>query len=163
MSIPHLNTSFVEGGLYVEANCSAYVGNDGAIQWDLIISDWLRYCWTVHAKGNVTEKDPDLLTGGTNTEDSIISYSNWTGPHIISKVKIKIPKGWKKSQLRCHVDSPFGLRVVRQRDKPKLSKHVPWFWGVGGTVACEPALKSAGTLLSWFRAPPSALRPDGGP
>ncbi|GFO01598.1 hypothetical protein PoB_002810300, partial [Plakobranchus ocellatus] len=32
--------------------------------------------------------------------------------------------------------------------------------GVGGTVACESALRSAGTLLSRVRAPPSAPRPD---
>ncbi|GFN95579.1 hypothetical protein PoB_002208500 [Plakobranchus ocellatus] len=30
-------------------------------------------------------------------------------------------------------------------------------------MACESALRSAGTLLSRVRAPPSALRPDGGP
>ncbi|GFO36360.1 hypothetical protein PoB_006286500 [Plakobranchus ocellatus] len=35
--------------------------------------------------------------------------------------------------------------------------------GVGGTVACESALRSAGTLPSRVRAPPSAPRPDGGP
>ncbi|GFN80391.1 hypothetical protein PoB_000689700 [Plakobranchus ocellatus] len=34
---------------------------------------------------------------------------------------------------------------------------------VGGTVACESALRSAGTLLPRVRAPPSAPRPDGGP
>ncbi|GFO05942.1 hypothetical protein PoB_003244700 [Plakobranchus ocellatus] len=34
--------------------------------------------------------------------------------------------------------------------------------GVGDTVACESALRSAGTLLSRVRAPPSAPRPDGG-
>ncbi|GFO20027.1 hypothetical protein PoB_004653200 [Plakobranchus ocellatus] len=37
------------------------------------------------------------------------------------------------------------------------------FGGVDGTVASESALRSAGTLLSWVRAPPSAPRPDGGP
>ncbi|GFN83944.1 hypothetical protein PoB_001045000 [Plakobranchus ocellatus] len=35
--------------------------------------------------------------------------------------------------------------------------------GVGGTLACESALRSAGTPLSRVRAPPSAPRPDGGP
>ncbi|GFO08010.1 hypothetical protein PoB_003451500 [Plakobranchus ocellatus] len=35
--------------------------------------------------------------------------------------------------------------------------------GVGGTVASESALRSAGTLLSRVRAPPSAPWPDGGP
>ncbi|GFO32115.1 hypothetical protein PoB_005862000 [Plakobranchus ocellatus] len=35
-------------------------------------------------------------------------------------------------------------------------------WGVGGTVASESALRSAGTLLSRVRAPLPALWPDGG-
>ncbi|GFO02084.1 hypothetical protein PoB_002858900 [Plakobranchus ocellatus] len=35
--------------------------------------------------------------------------------------------------------------------------------GVGGTVASESALRSAGTLLSRVRAPPPAPWPDGGP
>ncbi|GFO47862.1 hypothetical protein PoB_007436700 [Plakobranchus ocellatus] len=34
---------------------------------------------------------------------------------------------------------------------------------IGGTVACESALKSAGTFLSRVRAPPSVPWPDGGP
>ncbi|GFO20263.1 hypothetical protein PoB_004676800 [Plakobranchus ocellatus] len=33
-------------------------------------------------------------------------------------------------------------------------------WGVGGTVASESALRSAGTLLSRFRVPPPAPWPD---
>ncbi|GFO37627.1 hypothetical protein PoB_006413200 [Plakobranchus ocellatus] len=40
---------------------------------------------------------------------------------------------------------------------------LPLLRGVGGTVACESALRSAGTLLSRVRAPPSAPRPVGGP
>ncbi|GFO14089.1 hypothetical protein PoB_004059400 [Plakobranchus ocellatus] len=35
--------------------------------------------------------------------------------------------------------------------------------GVGGTLACESALRSLGTLLLRVRAPPLAPRPDGGP
>ncbi|GFN85795.1 hypothetical protein PoB_001230100 [Plakobranchus ocellatus] len=35
--------------------------------------------------------------------------------------------------------------------------------GVGGTVANESTLRSAGTLLSRVRAPPPAPWPDGGP
>ncbi|GFO16951.1 hypothetical protein PoB_004345600 [Plakobranchus ocellatus] len=35
--------------------------------------------------------------------------------------------------------------------------------GVSGTVAFESALRSADTLLSRVRAPPSTLRTDGGP
>ncbi|GFN86238.1 hypothetical protein PoB_001274400 [Plakobranchus ocellatus] len=34
---------------------------------------------------------------------------------------------------------------------------------VGGTMACESALRSAGTHLSRLRTPPWASRPDGGP
>ncbi|GFN99378.1 hypothetical protein PoB_002588400 [Plakobranchus ocellatus] len=34
-------------------------------------------------------------------------------------------------------------------------------WDVGGSEASESTLRSAGTLLSRFRAPPPALRPDG--
>ncbi|GFN84792.1 tumor protein p53-inducible protein 13 [Plakobranchus ocellatus] len=40
---------------------------------------------------------------------------------------------------------------------------LPSFEGVGGTVARESALRSAGTLLSRVRAPPPAPWPDGGP
>ncbi|GFN90778.1 hypothetical protein PoB_001728400 [Plakobranchus ocellatus] len=36
-------------------------------------------------------------------------------------------------------------------------------WGVGGTVASESALRSAGILLSRVRAPPTAPWPVGGP
>ncbi|GFN99483.1 hypothetical protein PoB_002598900 [Plakobranchus ocellatus] len=36
-------------------------------------------------------------------------------------------------------------------------------WDIGSIVASESALKSAGTLLSWVRAPPPACWPDGGP
>ncbi|GFN91076.1 hypothetical protein PoB_001758200 [Plakobranchus ocellatus] len=35
--------------------------------------------------------------------------------------------------------------------------------GIGGTVASESALRSAGTLLSRVQHPPSAPWPDGGP
>ncbi|GFO12680.1 hypothetical protein PoB_003918500 [Plakobranchus ocellatus] len=37
------------------------------------------------------------------------------------------------------------------------------WWGIGGTVVSESALRSAGTLLSRVRAPPPAPWPDGGP
>ncbi|GFN89764.1 hypothetical protein PoB_001627000 [Plakobranchus ocellatus] len=37
------------------------------------------------------------------------------------------------------------------------------FGGLGGTVASESALRSAGTFLSRVRAPPPAPWPDGGP
>ncbi|GFO26673.1 hypothetical protein PoB_005317800 [Plakobranchus ocellatus] len=57
--------------------------------------------------------------------------------------------------------SLFGARTTQ----PMLAyKFLPSFSrGVGGTVASEPALRSAGTLLSRVRAPPPAPWPDGGP
>ncbi|GFO30561.1 hypothetical protein PoB_005706600 [Plakobranchus ocellatus] len=39
----------------------------------------------------------------------------------------------------------------------------PLMGSVGGTVASESALRSAGTILSRVRAPPPAPWPDGGP
>ncbi|GFO46570.1 hypothetical protein PoB_007307500 [Plakobranchus ocellatus] len=50
----------------------------------------------------------------------------------------------------------FGLSII-------LSSSCSSFGGVGGTVASESALRSAGTLLSRVRAPPTAPWPDGGP
>ncbi|GFO28583.1 hypothetical protein PoB_005508800, partial [Plakobranchus ocellatus] len=44
-----------------------------------------------------------------------------------------------------------------------LSLSTHFIGGVGGTVASESALRSAGTLLSRVRAPPTAPWPDGGP
>ncbi|GFO03560.1 hypothetical protein PoB_003006500 [Plakobranchus ocellatus] len=44
-----------------------------------------------------------------------------------------------------------------------LTALLPGWGGVGSTVACEPALRSAGTLLSRVRAPLPAPWPDGGP
>ncbi|GFO18620.1 hypothetical protein PoB_004512500 [Plakobranchus ocellatus] len=43
------------------------------------------------------------------------------------------------------------------------SQVVRHFRGVGGIVASESALRSAGNLLSRVRAPPPAPWPDGGP
>ncbi|GFO39692.1 hypothetical protein PoB_006619700 [Plakobranchus ocellatus] len=42
-------------------------------------------------------------------------------------------------------------------------KHSLAYWGIGGTVASESALRSAGTFLSRVRAQPPAPWPDGGP
>ncbi|GFN85623.1 hypothetical protein PoB_001212900 [Plakobranchus ocellatus] len=43
------------------------------------------------------------------------------------------------------------------------SRHLPLLRGVGGTVASESALRSAGTRLSQVRAPLLASWPNGGP
>ncbi|GFN95791.1 hypothetical protein PoB_002229700 [Plakobranchus ocellatus] len=44
----------------------------------------------------------------------------------------------------------------------QMSHHFPWPRGVGDTVASEPALRSAGILLSRVRAPPLAPWSDRG-
>ncbi|GFN82104.1 hypothetical protein PoB_000861000 [Plakobranchus ocellatus] len=53
----------------------------------------------------------------------------------------------------CHIPE----EMVDQTFRPSISG------GVGSTVACESALRSAGTLLSRVRAPLPAPWPDGGP
>ncbi|GFO15894.1 hypothetical protein PoB_004239900 [Plakobranchus ocellatus] len=57
------------------------------------------------------------------------------------------------------------LQISRRTHKPPCHRcpERACAWGVGGTVAYESALRSAGTLLSRIRAPPSAPPPDGGP
>ncbi|GFO38819.1 hypothetical protein PoB_006532400 [Plakobranchus ocellatus] len=58
------------------------------------------------------------------------------------------------------------VQVLTEADMDNLSNLAQVFYlarGVGGTVACESALRSGRTLLSRVRAPPPAFRPDGGP
>ncbi|GFN95883.1 hypothetical protein PoB_002238900 [Plakobranchus ocellatus] len=72
---------------------------------------------------------------------------------------------------------PFAITLSRKSLKTQRAALILFFFlvadlrgfyhrcsppGVGGTVACESALRSAGTFLSRVRAPPSAPRPDGG-
>ncbi|GFO34634.1 hypothetical protein PoB_006113900 [Plakobranchus ocellatus] len=64
--------------------------------------------------------------------------------------------------------SELGIEPVTSRSEIKRSTDLATAcsyntWCVGGTVACGSALRSAGSLLSRVRAPPSAPRPDGGP
>ncbi|GFN98710.1 hypothetical protein PoB_002521600 [Plakobranchus ocellatus] len=59
------------------------------------------------------------------------------------------------------------VMMMRQGTRKQLAvlfmMPAPLTGRVGGTVACECALRSAGTLLLRVRAPPSPSRPDGGP
>ncbi|GFO30809.1 hypothetical protein PoB_005731400 [Plakobranchus ocellatus] len=71
---------------------------------------------------------------------------SWAGDNLIvcpSKVKGHVSSSWQDATWE------FSCCLLCE--------------GVGGTVACESILRSAGTLLSRVRAPPSAPRPDGGP
>ncbi|GFO06521.1 hypothetical protein PoB_003302600 [Plakobranchus ocellatus] len=52
-------------------------------------------------------------------------------------------------------------RCVTEWTGLRLGEALHKRWGVGGTVACEFALRSAGSLLSRIPAPPSVSRPDG--
>ncbi|GFO19955.1 hypothetical protein PoB_004646000 [Plakobranchus ocellatus] len=79
------------------------------------------------------------ISSNSNSSDNNRSISS-NSSSIISRVQ----KRWYRSIER----------VGHDRDEPD---------SVGGTVACESALRSAGILLSRFPAPPSARRPDGGP
>ncbi|GFO43485.1 hypothetical protein PoB_006999000 [Plakobranchus ocellatus] len=54
--------------------------------------------------------------------------------------------------------------MLEQSNRKEKYFHRPLqIGGVGSTVACESALRSAGTLLSRVRAPLPAPWPDGGP
>ncbi|GFO25924.1 hypothetical protein PoB_005242900 [Plakobranchus ocellatus] len=60
------------------------------------------------------------------------------------------------------------MRRMRRRSVTKIrfkntASHPDIYGGVGSTVACESALRSAGILLSRVRAPLPAPWPDGGP
>ncbi|GFO35658.1 hypothetical protein PoB_006216300 [Plakobranchus ocellatus] len=52
---------------------------------------------------------------------------------------------------------------MKARNRESRGPDCDGMWGVGSTVACESALRSAGTLLSRVRAPLPAPWPDGGP
>ncbi|GFN88542.1 hypothetical protein PoB_001504800 [Plakobranchus ocellatus] len=55
------------------------------------------------------------------------------------------------------------LHVFSQSRDDLLGSTFSLSGSVGGTVACESALRSAETLLSQVRAPPLASQLDGGP
>ncbi|GFN89144.1 E3 ubiquitin-protein ligase trip12 [Plakobranchus ocellatus] len=70
-----------------------------------------------------------------------------------------------KSNYRCDMVAQWLSNSPTEPVSVYLHDSVPITFvcgGVGGTVVCESALRSAGTLLSQVRAPPSAPRPDGG-
>ncbi|GFN75961.1 hypothetical protein PoB_000246700 [Plakobranchus ocellatus] len=56
-----------------------------------------------------------------------------------------------------------GVRGFSKRFNADSNKMASLCAGVGGTVASESAVRSAGTLLSQVRAPPLVPWPDGGP
>ncbi|GFO36474.1 hypothetical protein PoB_006297900 [Plakobranchus ocellatus] len=66
-----------------------------------------------------------------------------------------------RSEYRsCLIDAWVKVRYYENNPDSRCSDEelieVYSCWAVGGTVASESALRSAGTLLSAFRAPPSA-------
>ncbi|GFO39711.1 hypothetical protein PoB_006621600 [Plakobranchus ocellatus] len=101
---------------------------------------------------------------------------------FLSRVRFPPSTPWPKFEIHCiRIDEPTNSDKERQtaqcphNARPLSSAHgagcpmtlindlYKLVGGVGGTVACESALRSAGTFLSRVRAPPSAPRPDGGP
>ncbi|GFN80855.1 hypothetical protein PoB_000736100 [Plakobranchus ocellatus] len=59
------------------------------------------------------------------------------------------------------LDHLLFIRVPEMAAIPSLIPNI-LIWSVGGTVASESALRSAGTVLSRDQAPPSATRPNQG-
>ncbi|GFO00452.1 hypothetical protein PoB_002695700 [Plakobranchus ocellatus] len=71
------------------------------------------------------------------------------------KRALRVSRGRNLKNLR--------FRVKAATTKPSSALYSSSQPGVGSTVACESALRSAGTLLSRVRASPRGPRPDGGP
>ncbi|GFO29280.1 hypothetical protein PoB_005578500 [Plakobranchus ocellatus] len=63
VSVPDLKMVIVEDREpIVLANCSANVGIGGAIQWELLVSDFLSFCWKVDSRGNSTGNQPPFMS-----------------------------------------------------------------------------------------------------
>ncbi|GFO29232.1 hypothetical protein PoB_005573700 [Plakobranchus ocellatus] len=141
LSVPELDVKYVGiKATIVEANCSAYVGSKGALQWELLISNWLRYCWTVDTHGIIKGTLPPFIIQDNKTKGQITyTYNNRTGPHIISYIMFNRPQGWKKFQLGCTVDNPHRSFAIRQQDKRKMAKF----------EKCKQDLKSLTSLMQF--------------
>ncbi|GFO29277.1 hypothetical protein PoB_005578200 [Plakobranchus ocellatus] len=63
VGVPDLKIKIVEDKEpSVLANCSVDVGIEGAIQWELLVSDFLRFCWTVDIHGNISGTHPPFMS-----------------------------------------------------------------------------------------------------
>ncbi|GFN86085.1 retrovirus-related pol polyprotein from type-1 retrotransposable element r2 [Plakobranchus ocellatus] len=98
----------------------------------------------------------------------LIADSEEKSQNILTTVTIKSEnKGLQLDERRRgkqrikYTDSLNGYATKIESPNNKLIRRTDG--GVGSTVACESALRSAGTLLSRVRAPLPAPWPDGGP
>ncbi|GFO29228.1 hypothetical protein PoB_005573300 [Plakobranchus ocellatus] len=112
-----------ENVILVVANCSVDVGSDGFLQWELVVADWLKYCWTVDTKGKVEGNPPPFLINSDNASENIHhSYSNLTGRRIVSTVKFEKPDGWDQPKLNCFVTkSRQALALREENNQPELA------------------------------------------
>ncbi|GFO13482.1 hypothetical protein PoB_003998700 [Plakobranchus ocellatus] len=125
IGLPDLKIREDDEGKYVVAKCSADVGPDGVLQWELLVSDWLNFCWIVDTEAKVSGSHPPFMSWSNYTNVDLIVYSDVTGPRIISEVKFMKPQGWKESNLRCNVDNPDRDNIIRPEDKPKMKAYKP--------------------------------------
>ncbi|GFO13495.1 hypothetical protein PoB_004000000 [Plakobranchus ocellatus] len=51
IGLPDLKIREDDEGKYVEAKCSADVGPDGVLQWELFMSNGSRFCWIIDSEG----------------------------------------------------------------------------------------------------------------
>ncbi|GFO22093.1 hypothetical protein PoB_004859800 [Plakobranchus ocellatus] len=85
-----------------------------------------------------------------------------SGQHenVFSSSKLLQCKGcFVKSLVLCSHE-PIDVRETTVRFHSSVTRALKSAGGVGGTMACESALRSAWTILSRVRAPPSAPRLD---
>ncbi|GFN93162.1 hypothetical protein PoB_001966800 [Plakobranchus ocellatus] len=114
--VPELSKEYE--GMFVLANCSADVGSNGSLQWVLLISDWLKYCWTIDTNENIKGNVPSFLIQDNETTEINYTFNPVTGPHIESKIKFWRPADWEKSLLQCTVDNPLREYAIRKKDRP---------------------------------------------
>ncbi|GFO37902.1 hypothetical protein PoB_006440700 [Plakobranchus ocellatus] len=112
-------------------------------------------------KGRKIERDIDLWSRDGNLEAFLLDFDDGAAEHggfellhteTPAKSSSSNSKHFRKLMFQCEIK----CRVFQ--DPVKIAKSYIFF-----TVACESALRSAGTLLSRVRAPLPAPWPDGGP
>ncbi|GFN78961.1 hypothetical protein PoB_000546700 [Plakobranchus ocellatus] len=71
VGVPEIEIDIVEK--IVKASCSVDVGTGGSVQWELLLSNWLRYCWTVDIHGKMEGTIPPfLITNSTEGVEKIL-------------------------------------------------------------------------------------------
>ncbi|GFN77502.1 hypothetical protein PoB_000400800 [Plakobranchus ocellatus] len=118
-----------------------------------------------HGYGHSQQPSPYLKAGTSNPAS--LTPGRWAQNELALPLGRNSVKGVRRAlgEPRPPDSAPSLDQSPSRLKQPKPTSYnfSKRFRGVSGTVACESALRSAGTLLFRVRAPPSTPRPDGGP